>query len=1086
MKNQNDPPPGIFGRWEEKASMLFYRHGLFCASRPYLVIVMCGVVIFSCSYPALALFRSGISSVTPIEYWTEIGDPADGNGVLGQPERWLSGGKPLLAIQQIVYGSHVPLSLKKDYSFLSVTFTLPETLERLSFTTRKGKVSRWKDVCLQEETADSRLLCNLQTKKECLRLAPDLIWKQSHSWFERDTDRKKTVEQLFQSLTCSSESLVRPLLFGGHSASPTHRYQTFTSTLFLNASSSVISPDGYDGFVKALEASLTIENTTVHTDRHLLHALFVDGSTLPEILSVIVVYILVFLYITFSVGKIELVKSKWGLGLTAVITILCSLSVSVGLCTVLGIIPSLNGGEIFPFLVILIGVENVLAIIKAVTSTPNHLEVNVRVAQGLSKEGFTLTKNVLSELVLFTVGYVTYHPFIQEFCLLAIIAILCDFFLQTVFFPSVLSIDIRRMELSDASNSCRERAVSSDSPRSTSDVARTATKSRKRPGKVFAAFDQNQLLVEQNVRSVQTVPKAPSARQPKRLYVAYFIARTKPVQKMFMVCTAFYFGYALLPSVIVTTPDTAGKNEEQNFLSHSLSFVGLKVSADHFMRGQYLSNLHLLTRHYWPQLFRLYNMSLSGRYITVLPPIYVISQKELGSQKMQPLLIFDLKDIFKDYLMHVLAFGGLICIALLLFYLYPYLAQCSSNGVGSKNQVFLDALPARLDGHKQEIECVACDGSLAVSACLQGEIRLWNNASGRPVALLTGYVCRLTLMLAQALFRRLKSNQELSTAVHKSAKKPNGITRPSDVIQHHSFSAKELGGERASIPWCVDISGLFIAAGYGDGSVEIYKVPCGSLLCVLKESQSGIAALALIGSTAHEKRLVLGRMDGSVDFYGLSAERDTSPQLIQSSSSHHKPVSLIKHSREYLATGSSDRTLTVFKTDCLSSWVKLHGHTDSVTALDVNSASILSGSEDKTVRVWNARTGVCSRELIGHEEAVLSVCCSDSLAVTSGLDCQVRVWDKRTGECKCLIEQSQVSWSILLLYETSLLCSGRGCLFVYDCSSGQLLRRINLDNGRVTDVRSLLRASASSVLCNHGTQLHIVAFPSVNGLPNTR
>ena len=88
--------------------------------------------------------------------------------------------------------------------------------------------------------------------------------------------------------------------------------------------------------------------------------------------------------------------------------------------------------EIFPFLVIFIGVENVLVLIKAVTSTSIYLDVNVRVAEGkrlgatarwysyatlrglgLSKEGFALTKNLLSELALFTVGYFTYQPVMQ-------------------------------------------------------------------------------------------------------------------------------------------------------------------------------------------------------------------------------------------------------------------------------------------------------------------------------------------------------------------------------------------------------------------------------------------------------------------------------------------------------------------------------------------------------------------------------------------------------------------------------------------------------------------------------------------------
>ena len=38
--------------------------------------------------------------------------------------------------------------------------------------------------------------------------------------------------------------------------------------------------------------------------------------------------------------------------------------------------------EIFPYLVVVVGLENILVITKSVVSTPVHLEVKIRVAQG--------------------------------------------------------------------------------------------------------------------------------------------------------------------------------------------------------------------------------------------------------------------------------------------------------------------------------------------------------------------------------------------------------------------------------------------------------------------------------------------------------------------------------------------------------------------------------------------------------------------------------------------------------------------------------------------------------------------------------
>ena len=51
--------------------------------------------------------------------------------------------------------------------------------------------------------------------------------------------------------------------------------------------------------------------------------------------------------------------------------------------------------EIFPYLVIIVGLENVLVVTKSVVSTPVHLDVKLRVAKGM---GYILSpskKNII-------------------------------------------------------------------------------------------------------------------------------------------------------------------------------------------------------------------------------------------------------------------------------------------------------------------------------------------------------------------------------------------------------------------------------------------------------------------------------------------------------------------------------------------------------------------------------------------------------------------------------------------------------------------------------------------------------------------
>ena len=116
-------------------------------------------------------------------------------------------------------------------------------------------------------------------------------------------------------------------------------------------------------------------------------------------------------------------------------TVIMSLLMSLGICLRCGFNPTLNGSNILPYLVVVIGkkninllillihllilinlflgLENMLVMTKSVVSTPAHLDIKVRVAQGLSREGWSITKNLMTEITLLTFGFFTFVPIIQ-------------------------------------------------------------------------------------------------------------------------------------------------------------------------------------------------------------------------------------------------------------------------------------------------------------------------------------------------------------------------------------------------------------------------------------------------------------------------------------------------------------------------------------------------------------------------------------------------------------------------------------------------------------------------------------------------
>lgn len=167
-----------------------------------------------------------------------------------------------------------------------------------------------------------------------------------------------------------------------------------------------------------------------------------------EFLPLSIAFVLLFTYVYFSVRKIDVIRSRFLLALCAAITILGSLVMSLGLCFFFGLTISLQSKDIFPYLVILLGLENCLVITRSVVSTDETFDVKIRVAQALSKEGWHISKTLLTEITILTIGLATFVPVIQEFCVFAIVGLLSDYMLQMLLFSTILAMNIKRPEYS--------------------------------------------------------------------------------------------------------------------------------------------------------------------------------------------------------------------------------------------------------------------------------------------------------------------------------------------------------------------------------------------------------------------------------------------------------------------------------------------------------------------------------------------------------------------------------------------------------------------------------------------------------------
>uniref|UniRef100_A0A8C2TDL7 Sterol regulatory element-binding protein cleavage-activating protein n=1 Tax=Coturnix japonica TaxID=93934 RepID=A0A8C2TDL7_COTJA len=640
----------------ERISRAFYNHGLLCASYPIPIILFTGLCILACCYPLLKLPLPGTGPVefsTPVkDYFPPSPDVVSQQGDLSERPDWYIGA-PVAYIQQIFVKATVSpwqknfLAVDVFRSPLSRVFQLVEEIRNHALRDSSG-VKSLEEVCLQvtDLLPGLKKLRNLLPEHGCLLLSPGNFWQNDRERFNADPDIIKTIHQ-HEPKTLQTSATLKDLLFGlpgkysGVNLYNRKRVVSYTVTLGLQR---------YDSrFLSSLRSRLKMlhpsPNCTLREDS-IVHVHFKEEIGIAELIPLVTTYIILFAYIYFSTRKIDMVKSKWGLALAAVVTVLSSLLMSVGLCTLFGLTPTLNGGEIFPYLVVVIGLENVLVLTKSVVSTPVDLEVKLRIAQGLSNESWSIMKNMATELGIILIGYFTLVPAIQEFCLFAVVGLVSDFFLQMLFFTTVLSIDIRRMELADLNKRLPAEACLPP--------AKPASRSQR--------YERQPAIRPATPHTITLQPSSfRNLRLPKRLRVIYFFARTRLAQRLIMAGTVIWIGIlvytdpaglrtyltsqvteqsplgeaglppmpvpgGVLPagdpkidlSVFPSDPIQLSENQTQG---NGQTELGTEAQVTWGVEDEEI--WRKLSFRHWPSLFSYYNITLAKRYISILPAIPV-------------------------------------------------------------------------------------------------------------------------------------------------------------------------------------------------------------------------------------------------------------------------------------------------------------------------------------------------------------------------------------------------------------------------------------------------------------------------------
>ncbi|XP_019630539.1 PREDICTED: sterol regulatory element-binding protein cleavage-activating protein-like [Branchiostoma belcheri] len=837
-------------RLKQQIALVYYRHGLFVSNHPYAIIPLSMLVAFIFCIPLANLPLPGNA---PLEYTTTVKEfslplteatvepsllqtAMEGHLDSGLP-KWLAG-KPVAFIQQFVVMATVSpwesrlIPTDAFRAPLSKVFSIVDDVNNLQVKI-SGKTRSTSDFCLHiPEVLPKFKAKGLLPEFNCLLVSPANFWKGDATLFKEDGQIIKTIHS-FQSPTIETAPTIKDLLFGVPAkATGVHRFFLRNKQRLIMYAVTLALKDYNATYINTLKTILqkkyhsSLLNVTQESEEQITHMHFKEEFSIIELVPLLATYLILFLYISFSVSKIEFVKSKWGLALAAVMTVIASLLMSIGLCTLFGLTPTLNGGEIFPYLVVIVGLENILVLTKSVVSTPVHLDVNIRIAQGLSKEGWSITKNLLTELAIACAGYFTFVPAIQEFCMFALVGLLSDFSLQMWFFATVLSIDIRRIELSDLQRQGdRQQGHKTDTATIQSETLTNQTLPRPPPTRLPRSKSAPGLhhLVSQQPRLV-TPERPPAAvesgehpnqgllRAQKRLKFVFFWARTRIVQRFIMLCTVVWIALIVYNTGLVdqlTNVTTSRQPSSSSDNKDSLRSLqeGLQVQAESPRRNQDLDLERKtdafwnfdgegegkeqkepwqdLSFRHWPKLFGCYNITLAGRYISILPPILLSvvvppheavemrhrSEQQEHAQKLQYFMesqvIHDIPDgaapdmtfdpllamnktvrlpFFSSKREYYLTIGLAVLSGAFLVVILMVLYKCVCPRdygrwapEGRRLKVtddpyyvrqISDSVPLVLRGHTQDVECMCSDGPTLVSSCLLGDIRVWDANSG--------------------------------------------------------------------------------------------------------------------------------------------------------------------------------------------------------------------------------------------------------------------------------------------------------------------------------------------------------------------
>ncbi|CAE6348049.1 unnamed protein product [Rhizoctonia solani] len=449
-------------------SQLFYDFGIHCATHQIRVILICGFVITSLFYPALAIYFSHqplshfstrildslfLPSANDAFHHNDLHDFWQGYDALkirtDAAARARCGTEHTVRVERLF----IPSTIPDPFGALNLQTLLPTINLQTTLESR-----------LTPELPCVRLLDNTSPatppSHKCLVVSPTAHWSDDANMITTDPHLYTSLNKAHRNVSRGGIPLTAEMALAGRLTTDHAGYGSIIeSSKFLSVSFFFREDDchanvGHDAWIKLVKSSVPDEaEIVVSGDQPKLLAL--EFAALPKSYSrwisvgLYVVYIIIFIQLSGSMRRMDSVHSRFGLTFTGMIEILASTITSVSVCAIAGFRVTMVPWSILPIVIVIVGAENMFVLMEAVLATSISLPIRRRIAEGLQKAGVSITLKLTTyNAVLGTIAYFSSGA-IRQFCVFVIVVLVAHWFLIHTFFLAVLSIDLQRLELSD-------------------------------------------------------------------------------------------------------------------------------------------------------------------------------------------------------------------------------------------------------------------------------------------------------------------------------------------------------------------------------------------------------------------------------------------------------------------------------------------------------------------------------------------------------------------------------------------------------------------------------------------------------------